>query len=103
MAVASLLPALAQELLNLGLWNAQSPPAEALASTAPFAIDYLSFPEWLQFILIPRLQALIDQGQALPNTCGVQPMAEEYFKTHSPGCAALLRLIAQLDKLLSAP
>ncbi|MEC8429313.1 MAG: YqcC family protein, partial [Pseudomonadota bacterium] len=36
------------ELKNLNLWETQRPADEALASTQPFCIDTLSFPQWLQ-------------------------------------------------------
>ena len=49
-----------EEILKAaGLWSAVTPSQEALASQQPFACDTLAFEQWLQFIFIPRLQALL--------------------------------------------
>ena len=53
--VAEVLIDIEAELRRLGLWDAAPPPAEALASTEPFAIDTLTPPQWLQFIFLPTL------------------------------------------------
>jgi uncharacterized protein YqcC (DUF446 family) len=99
MAVASLLIDIEQELRVMGLWEAEMPSAEALSSIEPFAIDTLTFPQWLQFIFIPKMFFLIDQ-QSLPANCSIAPMAEEVFaqSNHAVGLIAHLRAI---DNLLS--
>ena len=100
--IADLLMDLERELRVLNLWESESPPAEALASKEPFAIDSLTFPQWLQFIFIPRLYFMIEQQQSLPAVSGIKPMAEHYFhalpKLYS---APLTGLIDQIDKVLS--
>ena len=78
--VAELLIDIEAELRQLGLWERQSPPAEALASEQPFCIDTLTLPQWLQFIFLPRLYRLLEQDAALPDRCGIAPLAEEYFR-----------------------
>lgn len=90
---------LQQALQQAQLWQQTPVPAEALASTQPFAIDTLSFPQWLQFIYLPKLQALLDAGQPLPTRVSVTPMAEETFGVTQP---ALVAAIADLDALLSS-
>jgi uncharacterized protein YqcC (DUF446 family) len=98
-AVASLLIDIEQELRVMGLWESEMPSIEALSSTEPFAIDALSFPQWLQFIFIPKMKYLVDQ-QSLPSSCSIAPMAEEVFaqSNHAVGLIAHLRAI---DNLLS--
>ena len=59
-----------------GLWSCEEPPASALTSQQPFACDVLAFPEWLQFIFIPRLEALCTAGSVLPGQSAVAAMAE---------------------------
>ena len=100
-AVAEILIDLEKELRELRLWEFESPSEEALASTQPFAIDTLNFPQWLQFIFIPRLYFMIEQRMPLPNASGVKPMAEEYFQVLSLNGASLISHLGRIDTLLS--
>ena len=88
------------ELKTLALWQATPPDAESLASQKPFCCDTLSFEQWLQFICLPRLGALLDAGATLPNKMALCPMAEESFKTRND-VGGLINLIADLDELVS--
>ena len=76
-----------------GLWSAVTPSQEALASQQPFACDTLDFEQWLQFIFIPRLQALLDSN-TVPPPMQVQPMAEVTWQSnHLP----VQRVLARFD------
>lgn len=89
------------ELRRLALWNAEAPTLEALASTQPFAVDTLSFPEWLQWIFIVRLRALAEAGHALPQVSGVAPMADQYFAGLGLDASAVVTHLDAIDVLLS--
>ncbi|RYZ86942.1 MAG: YqcC family protein [Moraxellaceae bacterium] len=99
--VAEILMDIEKELRDLQLWESASPSAEALASTQPFAIDTLNFPQWLQFIYIPRLYMMVEQRLPLPGVSGVKPMAEEYFQVLNLNSAVLILHLGRMDKLLS--
>lgn len=88
------------ELRRLGLWDSQPPPPEALLSQQPFAVDTLTLPQWLQFIFLPRMYALIAEGAELPGQCGIAPMAEEYFRGGELRATQLLEALEQMDTLL---
>ena len=100
-AVAEILMDIETVLRDLQLWESESPSEEALASTEPFAIDTLNFPQWLQFIFIPRLYMIVEQCMPLPSVSGVKPMAEEYFKVLNLNSAALILHLERIDNLLS--
>ncbi len=100
-AVHALLTAIASELKQQQLWSTKSPDAAAMTSTLPFCCDTLSVQQWLQFILLPRLKAMLDAGQPLPDKISVLPYAEEAFKAQGPRLQHLLRLIGRLDRALS--
>ncbi len=100
-AVAQALFTLEGELRRLDLWEEETPSSEALASTQPFAVDTLSFPQWLQFIFIPRLYRLVEHRSPLPTNSGIAPMAEEYFKTLTVNSDELVAQLETLDDLLS--
>lgn len=101
--------AVEQHLRDLNAWSDSAPSPEALASNQPFAIDTLEFVEWLQFIFLPRMQDLVQSGAPLPATCGVAPMAEEYFRGRSivseqsneANTEQLIAALTAIDRLLS--
>ncbi len=88
-------------LRSLNHWESQSPPAEALRSEQPFAVDTLKFNQWLQFIFIPRMRFLIEQRADLPDRCGITPMAEEFYRGQQLPVADLLAALERIDDLLS--
>ncbi len=99
--VAALLIDLEAQLRQLGLWDEEPPSEGALASTQPFAIDTLTLPQWLQFIFLPRMYQLLEAGEALPERCGITPIAEEYFRESEYSGAALLATLGDIDRLLT--
>ena len=102
-AVADLLMDIEKELRLLQLWDSEIPSPEALASTQPFAVDTLNFPQWLQFIFIPKLYFIIEQQTMLPATSGVAPMAEEYFQVLQLHSAPLIAYLQKIDAVISEP
>lgn len=100
-SVAEVLMDVEKELRQLQLWEFEMMSEEALASTEPFAIDTMTFPQWVQFILLPRLYFMIEQQQELPSYCSVAPMAEEYFSVLNLHSAPLVSHLKKIDRLLT--
>ena len=100
-SVISILDELKTVLQDLALWQSSRPSDAALASTQPFALDTLEFHQWLQFILIERLNAMILLDQPLPTSVSIFPMAEEVYKDAPERFATLLDVIARLDMALT--
>ncbi|MDO3388283.1 YqcC family protein [Gilvimarinus sp. SDUM040013] len=100
-AVAEVLMDIEASMRDLQLWQSQPPPARALASVQPFAIDTLTFTQWLQFIFIPKLHQLLGQGDNLPVNSAIAPMAEEYFRALSIPADSLIMQLRRMDQLLS--
>lgn len=100
--IASLLIDIEAELRRLRLWDAEPPTPEALASTEPFCVDTLSFPQWLQFIFLPRMHALVAAQQLPPGRCEIRPLAEQYFNGGKLDVLALLRAIGALDERVNS-
>ena len=99
--VAALLIEVEASLRGMNLWEAEAPSAEALASSEPFCIDTLDFPQWLQHIFLPTLYAILEAGQVLPGECGVAPMAAEYFRGLDLPSGELESGLAAIDQLLT--
>lgn len=100
-AVQRLLNELEAELRQQQLWRASPPDKAAMASTLPFCYDTLALEQWLQFIFIPRMQALLDTNAPLPQTINILPMAELVFQHNGSAMAALLDIIRRIDHTLS--
>ena len=95
------LNALEEALHQLGWWQDVAPPAQDLASTLPFGVDTLSLAQWLQFILLARLRAMLAAGLPLPRDISVYPMAQQSFAGLAEDTRHLTEAIAQLDEALS--
>ena len=89
------------DLRQLRLWQSEAPDSAALASTEPFCFDTLTLPQWLQFVFIPRMVELLENGQSLPGSCAIAPMAEEYFSGSDLLVRPLLTHLASLDSYLT--
>lgn len=100
--IASLLIDIEAELRRLQLWQAEPPSPEALASTEPFCVDTLTFPQWLQFIFVPRMHALATMEQLPPGRCEIAPLAEQYFGGGKLDVTMLLRAIDALDRRVNS-
>ncbi|KEA63203.1 hypothetical protein ADIMK_2727 [Marinobacterium lacunae] len=90
-----------REMRALELWSESMPDAEALMSQQPFCIDTLDFHEWVQWLLLPRLQHIVLEQLPLPESCSVAPMAEEAFKQISDDTGCLLQLLEELDRAVT--
>ncbi|MFP8967148.1 YqcC family protein [Pokkaliibacter sp. CJK22405] len=99
--VHTLLRELQTTLQQNNLWSTLPPSEEAMASTAPFCCDLMPFENWLQWLFIPRMQAILDARVTLPNECAIQPMAEVAFKDYRQDTRALTALIGRLDQSIN--
>ncbi|QXH52298.1 YqcC family protein [Pseudomonas fakonensis] len=90
-----------RELKVQGWWSDATPSAEALASTVPFAVDSMAFEQWLQWIFLPRMLIILEQGHPLPNASGILVMAETVFTDRPEQSRELRRLLAAFDQLIS--
>ncbi|WP_163835786.1 YqcC family protein [Spartinivicinus ruber] len=99
--ISSLLTELEQELQHLNMWEFSPPSAESLTSTEPFCVDTLALNQWLQWIFIPRLRALIEGSLPLPSNCSILPIAEEFCGQQSADCTKLLIIITKIDQYFS--
>jgi uncharacterized protein YqcC (DUF446 family) len=96
------LQVLQQTMVTTNHWSDVGISVEALGSQQPFCLDTMNFSQWLQFIFIPRIRALINAGQALPTLVkgqGLEPMACQFYK-NTDADRDIIVLIRQIDGLL---
>ena len=89
-------------MTRLALWQSIPPNAEAFLSEQPFALDTMHPTEWLQWIFIPRMYALLESQAPLPNQIAISPYLEEALKEEDY-LAELLIPIIEIEKLLQQP
>lgn len=82
-----------------GFWHDQAPTPAAMASRTPFCADTLTFTEWLQFLFIPKMHALIERGDALPQQSAIAVMAVQKVE-NKPGRADLIAQLEAFDALI---
>lgn len=96
-ALISLLVQLRNRMEQEGRWQSVSPAPSALASTEPFCVDTLRFEQWLQWVMIPRFEAMVEAGMPLPSSCSIAPYALEVL----PESSELVAVITSIDQLCS--
>lgn len=89
-------------LRSVDLWNTPCPDAEAFESREPFCVDTMELPQWLRYVFIARLQALVDAQATLPATCQVAPAAEAYLQHAAPSTRLLVvEALAEVDRIVT--
>lgn len=99
--LADVLLLIERELRLQGWWASVAPSAGALASVEPFAVDTMAFEEWLQWIFLPKMKSILEQGAQLPAVSGIQPMAEMVFRERATQARGLLEVLGEFDRLIA--
>ena len=60
--MASKIAEIEDEMKAVGLWQGESLRAEQYDFHKAFAMDTMSFAQWLQFVFIPRVKAIVEAG-----------------------------------------
>lgn len=63
----------------INLWRMERPSPAAFESQQPFCIDTMALPQWLRFVFIARLDALVEARAPLPDKCEVAPAVDAYL------------------------
>jgi uncharacterized protein YqcC (DUF446 family) len=98
-ALLAIVDGLESELRRMQLWDTEPPSERRLASSQPFCIDTLAFPQWLQWLLIPRMRSVLAGERPMPTHSAIYPLAEDCFE-HIEDHGTLLTLIERFDQLI---
>lgn len=99
--LADLLLAIEMEMRQLGLWEQNPPPPEALESLVPFCHDSLELHQWLQWLFLPRMKAMLEEEATLPNQSDITSLAEYSFQQLPHNTDELLQLLSAMDELIN--
>jgi uncharacterized protein YqcC (DUF446 family) len=87
-----------QEMKAIGYWQAEPLPAEAYEFRSAFAMDTMAYSQWLQFIFIPRVRAIIGSNGDFPSSSSVGTQAIREFDG-SPEAENLVSLLCRFDAI----
>jgi uncharacterized protein YqcC (DUF446 family) len=87
-----------QEMKAIGYWQAAPLPAEAYEFRSAFAMDTMAYSQWLQFVFIPRVRAIIENNGDFPSSSSVGTQAIREFD-ESPEAENLVRLLCEFDAI----
>ena len=80
-------------------WEATPPDEADLNNDQPFCIGTLSATQWLQWVFIPRMNALLDADAELPRHFAITPYLSEALKDN-PHLPQICTPLIQLEMLL---
>jgi uncharacterized protein YqcC (DUF446 family) len=86
------------------LWRTPTPDASAFASQQPFCIDTMSLPQWVRYVFIARLNALIDAKAAMPAKCDVAPAVAAYMmqeKARASDQVLVVKAVERVDQIVT--
>lgn len=99
--VADLMLELEKELRQHELWVDESPSLEQQMSTEPFACDVMPLQQWLQWIFLPRMKAIVESDADVPHACNISAYAEETLAKLEQDTTSVVNIIRQIDEVLS--
>ena len=86
-----------QEMRKIGYWQAQPLRPEQMTFKQAFAMDTMTFVQWLQFIFVPRVHEAI-ASNSFPQSSSVGAQAvREFDGDHD--AAHLVELLCEFDGL----
>lgn len=87
---------------QVNVWEIPEPSDQALASQQPFCIDSMGFDQWIKFVMLERFKVILANGNALPSTSSIAPMAQEFYKTQNKVAKdAIVQALEDIDLCLS--
>jgi uncharacterized protein YqcC (DUF446 family) len=94
--------AIEAEMRRIGYWQAEPLKPEAYRFKQAFAADTMSFPQWLQFVFLPKVRDLAQKGGELPDGSMVGAYAVRELDT-DPNADQLVSLLSEFDSLFGTP
>ncbi|MEQ1587512.1 MAG: YqcC family protein [Cyclobacteriaceae bacterium] len=88
------------ELRRSNRWQAYPLPDEKFTDLGAFGTNTMSFEQWLQFVLIPRISEIIESKDAFPEESQLSTYAIRYFDGDDDS-GSLQGILYDLDQLIN--
>ena len=79
------------------LWQGVPPSEQAFESQLPFFADRMVFTEWLQWVFVARMRAILEGHHPLPEHCQIAPMAEEALRGMNTETKGIILILTAFD------
>ncbi len=89
-----------EEMKRIGMWQGKPLEPERYKCKEAFCMDTMSFEQWLQFILIPRVREIIEAKGKFPAGSAVAVMAVRNFDGLDDA-EKLISLLAEFDGMFN--
>lgn len=99
--LADLILEIEAEMRRIHLWEIERPSEEALSSLVPFCHDTLAFHQWLQWVFLPKMKAVVETEEEFPASSEITPLAEYSFQRLPQETGRLLELIREFDDFIN--
>ena len=97
--LTKLLNLLEKRLIETNLWQVNQPEITAFNSSTPFCVDTMNLEQWLRYVFLPRMRALIDAGTALPTRCAITEQIDMVLTTNEK--AHIIEVTLAIDQFLT--
>ncbi len=91
--------AIEAEMRRIGLWQDMPLKPEQYQFQRAFAGDTMAFPQWLQFIFLPRVRDIIAKHGQFPASSQVAAYAIREFDTYPQDTSRLHQLLYDFDRM----
>src|SRR5262245_18365896 len=88
------------ELKRLNRWCGEPLSDEKFENMGAFGSNTMTFEQWLQFVLIPRLLSLVEEQSEFPDESSLAPYAIRYFDGDGDA-DRLHEILHDLDELIN--
>src|SRR5262249_9790099 len=82
---------------RVGAWSETPPPPEAFEDMGPFGMKTMSYEQWLEFVFLARVRALLESDGPWPESSAVGTQAVRSFDGW-PEAGELIRLLGEFDR-----
>lgn len=96
---AAIVAQLQETMMDAGMWPGDKPAGEIEVKGA-FGAENMSFAQWLAWVLIPRVEAIVEERGAFPSESNVAAYAVRELDGVSGG-QEVAGVLAQLDELVN--
>jgi len=97
---AEKIQAIEDELKALGRWQQEALPETAFENMGAFGANKMSFEQWLQFVLVPRVKEIIKEHGEFPSGSMVGTYSIREFDG-DPEVGKLQQLLYEFDALFN--
>ena len=98
--VAQKIAEIEAEMKAIGYWQPDPLPDQAFEFRQAFAMDTMTFPQWLQFVLMPRVADIIERQGDFPTESMVGTQAMREFDGDATA-SRLASLLSEFDVIIN--